>query len=173
VSQCGQNVGVRWEFGFLNDCMNQKHFAQWDLKVKTIHLRLLPVRLPPWAYKREVTPLQRVTTETATTTYEITSWIPELYANRSLPHSNLRCYEATLRIPGTIFLPMRVLSDPFPWERVHLRDMIKLFSAFQQLWRQLRKEFLRTIWYLWQVARLAPVSRKDSTMLVIRRPSVP
>jgi hypothetical protein len=51
--------------------------------------------------------------------------------------------------------------------------MIKLFSAFQQLWRRLLKEFLRTIWYLWQVARLAPVTWMDSTMLVIRRPSVP
>jgi hypothetical protein len=51
--------------------------------------------------------------------------------------------------------------------------MIKLFSAFQQLWRRLLKEFLRTIWYLWQVARLAPVTWMGSTMLVIRRPSVP
>jgi hypothetical protein len=32
--------------------------------------------------------------------------------HRSLPHPDLRCYEATLQIHGTNFLPMRALSDP-------------------------------------------------------------
>jgi hypothetical protein len=32
---------------------------------------------------------------------------------RSLPHPDLRRYEATLRIPETTFLPMRVSLDPF------------------------------------------------------------
>jgi hypothetical protein len=33
--------------------------------------------------------------------------------HRSLPHPDLRCYEATLRIPKTTFLPMRASLDPF------------------------------------------------------------
>jgi hypothetical protein len=33
--------------------------------------------------------------------------------HRSLPHPDLRCYEATLQIHGTIFLPMRASLDPF------------------------------------------------------------
>jgi hypothetical protein len=37
----------------------------------------------------------------------------------------------------------------------------------------LLKEFLRTIWYLWQVTWLALVTWMGSTMLVIRRPSIP
>jgi hypothetical protein len=53
--------------------------------------------------------------------------------HRSLPHPDLRRYEATLRIPETTLLPMRASLDPFSYKGVHLRDMIKLFSAFQQL----------------------------------------
>jgi hypothetical protein len=37
--------------------------------------------------------------------------------HRSLPHPNLRCYEATLQIHGTIFLPMRASLDPFSLRR--------------------------------------------------------
>jgi hypothetical protein len=33
--------------------------------------------------------------------------------HRSLPHPDLRCYEATLQIHGTIFLPMRASLDPY------------------------------------------------------------
>jgi hypothetical protein len=36
---------------------------------------------------------------------------------RSLPHPDLRCYEATLQIHGTIFLPMRAPLDPFILQR--------------------------------------------------------
>jgi hypothetical protein len=32
--------------------------------------------------------------------------------HRSLPYPDLRCYEATLRIPETTFLPMRASLDP-------------------------------------------------------------
>jgi hypothetical protein len=39
--------------------------------MKTVQLRLLPFYYLPDAYTREVTPLQKVTTETTTTTYEI------------------------------------------------------------------------------------------------------
>jgi hypothetical protein len=37
--------------------------------------------------------------------------------HRSLPHPDLRCYEATLQIHGTIFLPMRAPLDPFFLQR--------------------------------------------------------
>lgn len=37
--------------------------------------------------------------------------------HRSLPHPDLWCYEATLQIHGTIFLPMRASSDPFSLRR--------------------------------------------------------
>jgi hypothetical protein len=35
----------------------------------------------------------------------------------SLPHPNLRCYEATLQIPETTFLPMRASLDPLSLQR--------------------------------------------------------
>jgi hypothetical protein len=100
----------------LNDYTNRKRFAQWTLNTKTVQLRLLPVQLPPCAYKREVTPLQRVTTETTITTYEIA---PDSKAlrHRSLLHPDLRCYEATLRILETTFSPMRASLDPYSLRR--------------------------------------------------------
>jgi hypothetical protein len=79
--------------------------------METVQLRLLPIQLPPWAYKRDVTPLQRVTTETTTIIHEITSWFQSL-SHRSIPHPDLRCYETTLQIPETTYLPMRALLDP-------------------------------------------------------------
>jgi hypothetical protein len=84
--------------------------------METIQLRLLPVQLPPWAYKREITPLQRVTTETTTTTYEIASWF-QSFAPPKSTHPDQRCYEATLQIPETTFLPMRASLDPLFLQR--------------------------------------------------------
>jgi hypothetical protein len=37
--------------------------------------------------------------------------------HRSLPHPDLRCYEAALQIHETIFLPMRASLDPFFLQR--------------------------------------------------------
>jgi hypothetical protein len=37
--------------------------------------------------------------------------------HRSLPHPDLWCYEATLQIRGTIFLPMRASLDPYSLRR--------------------------------------------------------
>jgi hypothetical protein len=37
----------------------------------------------------------------------------EALRHRSLPHPDLRCYERTLRIPKAIFLPLKVLLDPY------------------------------------------------------------
>jgi hypothetical protein len=37
--------------------------------------------------------------------------------HRSLPHPDLQCYEATLRIPETTFFPMRGTLDPFSLRR--------------------------------------------------------
>jgi hypothetical protein len=53
--------------------------------MKTVQLWLLPVWLPPWTHKREITPLQRVTTKTTTTTYEITSWFQSFTPPKSTP----------------------------------------------------------------------------------------
>jgi hypothetical protein len=36
---------------------------------------------------------------------------------RSLPHPDLQCYETTLQIHGTIFIPMRASLDPFFLQR--------------------------------------------------------
>jgi hypothetical protein len=179
-------VRMSW---YLNDFTNQKRFAQWTLNTKTVQFWLLPVRFSfptlhfdsPCGLFGYLLP--EPIKESSLLSRESQQRPPPLpirfppgsraLHHRSLPHPDLRCYEATLRIPETTFLPMRASLDPLFMQGVHLRDIIKLFSAFQQLWRRLLKEFLRTIWYLWQVARLAPVSWKDSTMLVIRRPSVP
>jgi hypothetical protein len=135
-----QNVGIRWELG-LNGYPNQKCFAQWDLNAKTVQLRLLPVRFtfPTHHFDYLPVPIK----ERSLLSRESQQRQPPLpmrsppdskaLRHRSLPHPNLRCYEATLRIPETTFMPMRASLDPLFLQRIHLRDMIKLFSAFQQL----------------------------------------
>jgi hypothetical protein len=104
-------VGFEYE-----DCSTSTAACLVCLPDPSFRLPTWPVRLPPCAYKREVTPLQRDTTKTATTTYEISSWFQSL-RHRSLPHPDLRCYEATLQIPETTFLPMRASLDPFFLQR--------------------------------------------------------
>jgi hypothetical protein len=42
---------------------------------------------------------------------------PKALRHRSLPHPDLRHYEATLQIPETTFLPMRASLDPFFLQR--------------------------------------------------------
>jgi hypothetical protein len=85
----------------LNSYTNKKRFAPWALNAKTVQPWLLPVRFtsrlfvstPHMAYsttslsqkKREVTPLQRVTTKTATTTYENSSWFQTFMPPKSTP----------------------------------------------------------------------------------------
>jgi hypothetical protein len=77
--------------------------------------------------------------------------------HRSLPHPDLRCYEATLQIHRTILLPVRTTLDPFPLRRISSSRYDQVDQHLSTTMKTVAKEFLRTIWYLWQVARLAPV----------------
>jgi hypothetical protein len=149
-------------FWFLNNFTNQKHFAQWALNTKVVQLRLLPVRFtfPTLRFvslRGLFDYLPEPIKERSLLSRESQQRQPPLpmrfppgfkdLRHRSLPHPDLRRYEATPWIPETTFLPMRVSLDHFFLQGFHLRDMIKLTSVFQWLWRWLRKEFLRTIWY--------------------------
>jgi hypothetical protein len=82
-----------------------------------------PVRLPPWAYEREVTPLQEVATETTTTTYEIASWFQSFTPPKS-----------TLSRPEMLWN-----NSPNPWN---------YFPAHESFVRSLHscKEFIFEIW---------------------------
>jgi hypothetical protein len=91
---------------FLKDYTNQKRFAQWTLNAKTIQLRLLPVRLLPEPIKEK----SLLSRESQQREPPLPMRFPpdaRALRHRSLPHPDLRCYEATLQIHGTIFLPMR------------------------------------------------------------------
>jgi hypothetical protein len=132
----------------LKDYTNQKRFTQWALKTETVQLWLLPVRFtfPTLRFDslcglfsylpdpiKEKSLLSR---ESQQRQPPLPMRLPpdsRALRHRSLPHPDLRCYETTLQIPETTFLPMRASLDPFSYKGVHLRDMIKLFSAFQQL----------------------------------------
>jgi hypothetical protein len=112
--------------------MNQKYFAQWDLNAKTVQFWLLPVRFtfltpcfdsPHGLFSYLPVPIK----EKSLLSRESQQRQPPLpmksppdsraLRHRSLPHPDLRCYEATLRIPKTTFLPMRALLDPFSLRR--------------------------------------------------------
>jgi hypothetical protein len=133
-------------FWYLNGYTNQKHFAQWALNTKAVQLRLLPVRFtfltlrfdsPRGMFGYLPEPIK----ERSLLSRESQQRRPPLPMRfppgsralrcRSLPHPNLRRYEATLRIPETTFLPMRASLDSFSCKGVHIRDMIKLSSVFQ------------------------------------------
>jgi hypothetical protein len=99
-------------FWYLNDYKNRKRFTQWALNTKAVQLRLLPVRLPPWAYKER----SLLSRESQQRQPPPTMRFPpdsRALRHRSLPHPDLRCYEATLQIPETTYLPMRALLDPY------------------------------------------------------------
>jgi hypothetical protein len=133
-------------FWYLNGYTDLKCFAQWALNTKAIQLRLLPVRftfltlcfnslrdlfgyLPVPIKERSL-----LSKETQQREPPLPMRFPpgfKALRHRSLPHPDLQCYEATLQIPETTFLPIRASLDPFSCKGVHLRDMIKLFSVFQ------------------------------------------
>jgi hypothetical protein len=101
--------------------INQKHFAQWTLNAKTVQLRLLPVRftfptqhfgyLPEPIKERSL--LSRESQQRQPPLPMRLSPDSRALCHRSLPHPDLQCYEATLRIPETTFLPMRASLDPY------------------------------------------------------------
>jgi hypothetical protein len=119
-------------FWYLNGYTNQKRFAQWALNTKAVQLWLLPVQFT-FPTLRFVSlrglfgyfpvPIK----ERSLLSRERQQRQPPLpmrfppgsraLRHRSLPHPNLWRYEATLWIPETTFLPMRVSLDPFFLQR--------------------------------------------------------
>jgi hypothetical protein len=117
---------------FLNDYMNQKCFAQWALITKTVQLRQLPIQFtsptlrfdsPHGLFGYLPEPIKErslLSRETQQRQPPLPTRLPpdcKAQRHRSLPHPDLRCYEATLRIPETTFLPMRASSDPSSLQR--------------------------------------------------------
>jgi hypothetical protein len=112
--------------------MNQKCFAQWALNAKTVQLRLLPIwfTFPTLCFDslrglfgylpRPIKERSLLSRESLQRPPPSTMRFPpnsRALCHRSLPHPDLRYYEATLQIHGTIFLPMRASSDPFSLRR--------------------------------------------------------
>jgi hypothetical protein len=116
----------------MNGYMNLKRFAQWALNTKAVQLRLLLVRftfpnlhfasprglfgyLPVPAKERSL-----LSRESQQRQPPLPMRLPpdsKALRHQSLPHPDLRCYEATLQIPETTFLPMRALLDPLFLQR--------------------------------------------------------
>jgi hypothetical protein len=112
--------------------MNQKCFAQWNLITKAVQLRQLPVRFPfPTLHINSPRSLfdylpvpikerSLISRESQQRQPRPTMKFPpdfKALRHRSLPHPELRCYEATLQIPETIILPMRASLDPLFLQR--------------------------------------------------------
>jgi hypothetical protein len=116
----------------LKDYTNQKRFTQWALKTETVQLWLLPVRFtfptlrfdsPRGLFSYLPEPIQ----ERSLLSRESQQRQPPLpmrfppdsraLRHRSLPHLDQRCYETTLQIPETTFLPKRASLDPFSLRR--------------------------------------------------------
>jgi hypothetical protein len=132
MSQCGQNIGIRWCFGLLNGYPNQKCFAQWALNVKTVQFRLLPIRFtfPTFHFDslrglfgylpEPIKERSLLSRESQQRQPPLPMRLPpdsKALRHQSLPHLDLLRYEATLQIHGTILLPKRVLLDPFFLQR--------------------------------------------------------
>jgi hypothetical protein len=105
---------------FSNSYTNQKRFAQWALNTKAVQFRLLPVRFTfptrhinsprdPFDYLPEpIKERSLLSRETQQRQPPLPMGFPPDFRalrHRSLPHPDLRCYKATLRIPETTFLP--------------------------------------------------------------------
>jgi hypothetical protein len=112
--------------------INQKRFAQWTLKAKTVQFRLLPVRftfptlrfdsprdlfgyLPEPIKERSL--LSRKTQQRQPPLPMRLPPNSKVLRHRNLPHPDLRCYEIILRILETTFLPMRASLDPLFLQR--------------------------------------------------------
>jgi hypothetical protein len=115
-------------FWYLNDFTNQKCFAQWTLNTKAVQLWLLPIWFTFSTLRfdslcglfgylpvpiKEKSLLSR---ETQQRQPPLPMRLPPSFKtlrHQSLPHPDLRRYEATLQIPETTFLPLRASLDPF------------------------------------------------------------
>jgi hypothetical protein len=127
--KCRTTVRMIW---VMNGYVNQKRFAQWALNTKAIQIRLLPVRFTfptlrfvslrgPFGYLPEpIKERSLLSRESQQRRPPLPMRFPpgfKALCHRSLPHPDLRRYEATLRIPETTFLPMRASLDPFFLQR--------------------------------------------------------
>jgi hypothetical protein len=102
--------------------MFQKHFSQWTLNVETVHLRLqfLTFRfdspLGLFGYLPEpIKERSLLSRDSQQRESPLPMRFPpdsKTQRHRSLPHPDLRCYEATLQLHGTILSPMRASLDP-------------------------------------------------------------
>jgi hypothetical protein len=132
VSQCSQNVGIQWELGLLNGYTHWKRFAQWTLNTKTVQFWLLPDRFifptlyfdsPRSLFDYLPEPIKErslLSRESQQRQPPLPMRFPPGYKalrHRSLPHPDLRHYEATIQIHETTFLPMRASLDSFILQR--------------------------------------------------------
>jgi hypothetical protein len=112
-----------------NDYTFQKRFSQWTLNAKAVQLRL-QFTSPTFCFDSLCglfSYLPEPIKERSLLSKESQQRQPPLpmrfppnsraLCHRSLPHPDLRCYEATLQIHGTIFLPMRASLDPYSLRR--------------------------------------------------------
>jgi hypothetical protein len=115
-------------FWYLNNYMNLKRVAQWALNTKAVQLWLLPVQFtfPTLRFDsprdfsepiKERSLLSRKSQQRQPPLPMRSHPDSRALRHRSLPHPDLRCYEATLRIPETTLLPMRASLDPFSQQR--------------------------------------------------------
>jgi hypothetical protein len=97
-------------FWFLNGYTNQKRFAQWALIT-----RLFSFGYNLFGYLPEpIKERSLLSRETQRRQPPLPMRLPpdsKALRHRSLPHPDLRCYEATLQIPETTFLSMRASSE--------------------------------------------------------------
>jgi hypothetical protein len=100
-------------FSYLNGYPNQKCFAQWDLNAKVVQTSatacLVPLPDPLFGYLPE--PIKEgslLSRESQQRQPPLPTRLPTDFRtlrHQSLPHPNLRRYEATLRIPETTSFP--------------------------------------------------------------------
>jgi hypothetical protein len=96
-----------------------------DLKAKTVQFWLLPVQFTFPTHRfdyipepiKEKTLLPRKSQQRQPPLSMRFHPDSKALRHRSLSHPDLRCYETTLQIHGTIFLPMRASLDPYPLRR--------------------------------------------------------
>jgi hypothetical protein len=63
--------------------------------------------------------------------------------HQNLPHPDLRRYEATLQIHGTIFLPMRASSDPLSLQRSSSSRYDQIVQRFSTTMKTVAKGILK------------------------------
>jgi hypothetical protein len=93
--------------------------------------------------------------------------------HRSLPHPDLRCYEATLRIPETTFIPMRASLDSFSPQRSSSSRYDQVVQRLSTTMKTVAKGILKDHLVLVADSTMNTSIKKRFNDVVIRRPSVP